>query len=48
MIITFDHLIGGSIVFLPLFGYIVRLEIRLAKIKSDLCWIKKALEKLQP
>jgi len=48
MIITFEHFVGGAVVFVPLFGYIVRLEIRLAKIKSDLCWIKKTLEKLQP
>jgi len=46
MIITFDHLAGFSAVFIPLIGYIVRIEIRLAKIKNDLCWIKKTLEKL--
>jgi len=48
MTIGLDHIIGGCAVFAPLFAYIVRLEIRLAKIKNDLCWIKEALEKLTP
>jgi hypothetical protein len=27
--------------------YVVRLEVTMAKISSDLCWIKKKLEQLQ-
>jgi hypothetical protein len=28
-----------------LFGYIIRMERSLAKIKTNICWIKKELEK---
>lgn len=35
-------------VILALIIYFVRLESRLAKITTDVCWIKKELQKCQP
>jgi len=31
--------------FMGMLGYIIRLEVRIAKISRDICWIKDALKK---
>jgi len=41
-----DHVVGAFAIAVPVFAYFIRIEIRLAIIKKDLCWIKKLLEKL--
>lgn len=43
----FDYIIKSLPVLLVLIVYFCRLEVRLALIKKDLCWIKKRLGELQ-
>lgn len=40
----FDYLIKSLPVVIPLIVYFIHLETTLAKIKTDICWIKKVLE----
>lgn len=43
----FDYLIQSVPVLAFLFGYCVRIEVKLAEMNKDLCWIKKAIEDLK-
>lgn len=43
----FDYIIKSLPVLAALIIYFVRLEVKLAVIKKDLCWIKKRLGELQ-
>lgn len=43
----FDYIIKSLPVLAALIIYFVRLEVKLAVIKKDLCWIKKRLEQIQ-
>lgn len=42
----FDYIEKLWPIFLAIVCYIVRIEVNMAKIIKDLCWIKKALENL--
>jgi len=44
----FDYFKASLPVLLLLVGYFVRLEVTIAVIKRDLCWIKKQLVDLKP
>lgn len=39
---TYLHLI--DLAFVPILAYIIRLERKLAKLTTDICWIKKKLQ----
>lgn len=43
-----DYLIAIGPIVAALIIYFVRLETRIQKISTDLCWIKKELQKCQP
>jgi len=43
----FDYIIKSLPVLAALIFYFVRLEVKLAVIKKDLCWIKKRLAELR-
>jgi len=42
-----DYLLKALPILAALILYFVRLEVTLAVIKKDLCWIKKRLEQIQ-
>lgn len=42
-----QYLLNVLPVLVALIAYFVRLEVKLAVIKRDLCWIKKRLEQIQ-
>ena len=46
--IIFYILIGFAPSMTGLLGYIIRMERNMAKIKTNICWIKKELEKCPP
>jgi len=43
----FDYIVKSLPILFVLIVYFVRLEVRLALMKKDLCWIKKRLGELQ-
>ena len=46
--IVFYILTGFTPSMVALLGYIIRMERSMAKIKTNICWIKKELEKCPP
>lgn len=43
-----DILINALAILIPLAIYFVRLEVNIAKLQRDICWIKRGLNKCQP